>query len=154
MNELPPVKHRIVVPLAPADAFELFTADIARWWPFRSHSCAGDDALDVLFEPVVGGAVTEVARDGSRHAWGRLTAWAPPDHFAMTWHPAQPSEFATALAVRFAAVAEGCEVVIEHGGWAARGDDAGPVRDGYDKGWALVLGCLVDAATHPRERPP
>ena len=76
MIELPPVKHCIVVPMPPAQAFDLFTAGIARWWPFRSHSCAGDDALDVQFEPHVGGAVTEVDRQGRRHAWGVLTAWS------------------------------------------------------------------------------
>jgi hypothetical protein len=67
---LSPVRHRIVVPLVPEDAFELFTRSIARWWPFKTHSRAGDDALDVQFEPRVGGAVTEVDRQGRRHAWG------------------------------------------------------------------------------------
>jgi len=146
----PPVVQRIVVPLAPDDAFELFTAGIARWWPFRGHSCAGDDALDVLFEPRVGGAVTEVTRDGTRHPWGRLTAWAPGEHFAMTWHPAQPAERATALSVRFTPVGGGCEVALEHGGWLVRGDGADQLRRNYDEGWALVLGRLADAA-HNKE---
>jgi hypothetical protein len=140
MIELPPVKQCIVVPLPPSQAFDLFTAGIARWWPFRSHSCAGDDALDVQFEPHVGGAVTEVDRQGRRHPWGQLTTWAPPHHFAMTWHPAQAPELATALSVRFRAVDGGCEVALEHGGWAVRGDDADPVRRNYEQGWALVLG--------------
>ena len=140
MIELPPVTHCIVVPLPPAQAFDLFTAGIARWWPFRSHSCAGDDALDVQFEPHVGGAVTEVDRQGRRHPWGVLTAWSPPHHFAMTWHPAQAPEMATALSVRFSAVEGGCEVALEHGGWSVRGADAGPVRGSYEQGWALVLG--------------
>ncbi len=70
---LPPVRHSVRVALAPDEAFDLFTRQIARWWPFRGHSCYGDDAADVLFEPRVGGAVTEVARDGERMPWGRIT---------------------------------------------------------------------------------
>lgn len=150
MSDLPPVRQTIVVKLAPAEAFALFTRDIARWWPFRSHSCSGDGALDVVFEPRVGGAVTELARDGGRHPWGVLTAWAPPQHFAMTWHPAQPAERATALAVRFTAVDGGCEVALDHGGWPARGDEADTVRGNYEQGWAFVLGRFANLAQQER----
>jgi uncharacterized protein YndB with AHSA1/START domain len=144
--DLPPVRHRIVVPLAPDDAFALFTAGIARWWPFNSHSCSGDAALDVEFEARVGGAVTEVARDGDRHSWGTLTAWEPPHRLAMTWHPAQTAAHATLLTVRFGAVEGGCAITIEHGGWSARGDTADADRKAYEQGWVFVLGRYADAA--------
>ena len=134
-----PVVHCLSVPLAPEQAFDLFVRQIARWWPFASHSCGGDDAVDVQFEPRVGGAVTELTRSGARHPWGTLTAWEPPAHFAMTWHPAQPAGRATRLSVRFEADPGGCRVELVHGGWEARGADAAEVRDGYQEGWALVL---------------
>ena len=143
---LPPVTHRIVVPLAPADAFELFTQGIARWWPFAGHSCTGEDAREVQFEACVGGAVTEVDRHAQRHPWGSLTAWSPPLHFAMSWHPAQPADTATALAVWFTAVAAGCELRLEHGGWDARGEEAPATRGSYEAGWALVLGHYTQAS--------
>jgi len=143
---LEPVRHRIEVPLTPAEAFELFTAGIARWWPFRGHSCSGERAVDVEFEPQVGGAVVEVTRDGERHPWGTVTQWEPPNRLAMTWHPAQPVECATQLEVRFAASAAGCELHLEHGGWSARGDQAAEVLEGYRKGWAGVLGRFAAAA--------
>jgi hypothetical protein len=139
-EEPPPVQQSIVVPLTADDAFALFTEGLASWWPFKTHSCAGEDALDVQFEPRVGGAVTELDRAGRRHPWGVVTAWAPPRHFAMTWHPAQSPEQATTLSVHFTAVNGGCEVALEHGGWGGRGDEAGDVRDGYQKGWTHVLG--------------
>jgi hypothetical protein len=142
---LAPVVHRIVVRRPPEQAFALFTSGIARWWPFASHSCAGADAVDVEFEPRVGGAVTETTRDGTRHAWGVLTAWSPPVHFAMTWHPGQAPAVATALSVRFDAIDGGCSVTLEHGGWAARGDAAATLRDEYRQGWALVLGRYSEA---------
>ena len=98
---LPAVQHQVHVQLAPAAAFELFTRGIARWWPFRGHSCFGDEAADVVFEPRIGGAVTEVARDGARMAWGTLTEWSPPDGFAMRWFPGLDDSEATTLSVRF-----------------------------------------------------
>jgi hypothetical protein len=142
-----PVRQRVVVALAPDDAFELFTRGVARWWPFGGHSCSGEAALDVVFEPRVGGAVTEIASGGAKHPWGRLTAWSPPDHFRMTWHPGQDPAAATVLSVRFAAVDGGCEVAIEHGGWEARGDRADEARAGYDEGWAFVLGRFAATVT-------
>ena len=149
--EPPPVHHRLVVALAPAEAFALFTQGIARWWPFKGHSCSGEAAVDVAFEARVGGQVTELARDGARHAWGRLTAWDPPRHFAMTWHPGQIADRATVLAVRFTAVDGGCEVALTHGGWAARGDDAAEARDSYDQGWGTVLALYGQHAAECRQ---
>lgn len=137
-----PVTHRLQVPLTPQQAFDLFTLGIHRWWPFRGHSCSGEAARTVEFEPRVGGAVTEVEHGGARHPWGTVTAWAPPLHFAMTWRPAQPLECATRLSVRFEAAQGGCTVDLCHDGWSARGPEAGTVRDGYQQGWALVLGCF------------
>jgi hypothetical protein len=140
------VTHRLDVALAPEQAFELFTQGMARWWPFRSHSCAGDAAVAVEFDARVGGAVTEITRQGERHTWGTLTAWEPPSHFAMTWHPGQDERMATRLSVRFTADGAGCRVELQHDGWAARGPQAAPVRDEYQQGWALVLGLFAAAA--------
>jgi mannose-6-phosphate isomerase-like protein (cupin superfamily) len=138
-----PVCHEVTVRLAPADAFELFTQGMGRWWPFAGHSCSGADGLTVEFEPRVGGRVTEVAKDGTRHPWGLLTAWQPPHGFEMTWHPAQPEAHATRLAVRFTPADGGCTVAIEHAGLEVRGPE---VRRNYDEGWAIVLGCYAKEA--------
>lgn len=139
------VVHHIDVPLPPALAFDLFVHQLARWWPLRSHSCGGDDACAVEVEPRVGGAVTELTRSGQRHPWGTLTAWQPPQHFAMRWHPGQPSAQATLLSVRFRAAGDGCVVELQHDGWQAR-DDAAAARDNYQRGWALVLDQYLRAA--------
>lgn len=148
---LPPVEHRVRVALAPAEAFDLFTRQIARWWPFRGHSCFDDEARDIEFEPRPGGAVTEVARDGRRMAWGEVTSWTPPHGFAMRWFPGLPEAQATLLQVHFAATAEGgTEVRVHHGGWEARGDDARSKREGYAEGWGLVLARYRDCAAQPR----
>lgn len=136
---LPPVRHQLRVRLSPEAAFDLFTRRIARWWPFRGHSCYGDEAIDVVFEPRVGGAVTEVARSGERMAWGTITEWSPPHGFAMRWFPGLDDTQATLLRVRFAAVDAGTEVSVHHEGWEARGEAAAAKRDQYDGGWPATL---------------
>jgi hypothetical protein len=136
---LAPVVKRVRIRLAPAAAFDLFTRELARWWPLATHSCHGAEAVDVLVEPRVGGAVTEVARDGRRAAWGRVIAWDPPRHFAMTWHPGAPPEQATRLEVSFHPAADGAELELVHAGWEARGEAAAQWRGRYDGGWVAVL---------------
>jgi uncharacterized protein YndB with AHSA1/START domain len=139
---LPPVQHHVRIGLAPAAAFDLFTHQIARWWPFRSHSCFGDTAADVTFEPRVGGAVTEIAHDGRRMAWGTITQWEPPEGFAVRWFPGLDAAQATVLQVRFVAVSGGTEVSVHHSGWEARGAAAADKRDQYDGGWPRALEAL------------
>jgi uncharacterized protein YndB with AHSA1/START domain len=144
---LPPVKHHVRVTLSPHQAFDLFTQQMARWWPFRGHSCYGDDAADVQFEPRVGGAVTELARDGDRMPWGRIIEWSPPHGFAMHWHPGLPEAEATVLRVSFVAMPHGgTEVSVHHSGWHVRGDQAAAKRDQYDGGWPATLAAYVAGA--------
>lgn len=146
-SALRPVEHRVRVALAPAAAFDLFTRQIARWWPFRGHSCYGDGAVDVVFEPRVGGAVTEVARSGERMAWGTLTDWKPPEEFAMRWFPGLSDRDATLLRVRFEPLpGGGTEVHVYHSGWEARGAQAAEKRDQYDGGWPSTLAAFATMA--------
>jgi hypothetical protein len=144
---VPPVDHRVRVALQPDEAFTLFTQAMGAWWPFGGHSCSGDKGLDVQFEPRVGGAVTEVARDGRRFAWGTLSEWDPPHAFAMSWHPGLAKAVATHLRVTFLASDGGTEVHVLHGGWEARGDEAADKRDQYHSGWPHTLQAYVAACT-------
>lgn len=137
--ELAPVMKTLQVRLGPADAFDLFTRQMARWWPLARFSCGGAADAGIEIEPRVGGNIVEHTRDGARHVWGTLTAWEPPHRFAMTWHPGQPPETATRLAVEFTPLAAGgTEVRLVHDGWR----DA-ERRGGYQQGWDEVLACFV-----------
>ena len=149
----PPVQRQVRVALPPARAFELFTRQMGRWWPFRGHSCFDAEACDVLFDGRVGGAVTELARDGRRMAWGVLVEWQPPNGFAMRWHPGLDAAEATLLRVRFTAAADGgTEVAIHHSGWEARGAAAAEKRDQYDQGWPAVLAVFAGYAAQADTR--
>jgi hypothetical protein len=139
MTSLPAVQRSVLVPLAPEQAFALFTQEMRLWWPFAGHSCGGEAGGDVQFEPRVGGAVTEIAKTGERWAWGELTEWNPPHGFAMHWRPGLPESEATLLRVSFTACGGGTEVAIWHGGWEARGAAAAEKRDQYDGGWPHTL---------------
>lgn len=146
MNPLPAIERRISVALAPAAAFDLFTRGMRAWWPFAGHSCGGQAGGDVHFEPRAGGAVTELAPDGTRYVWGTLSEWSPPHAFEMSWHPGLPAAAATRLRVSFTATAEGTEVHVQHGGWEARGDQAADKRDQYGNGWSHTLQAFSQAA--------
>ena len=144
---IPPVDKCVQVMLDPHQAFDLFTRDIARWWPLATHSCSGDSHATVSLDMQVGGTVIETTREGSRHPWGQLLEWNPPQGFAMTWHPGQPAGQATRVEVSFVALPSGgTEVRVRHSGWEARGDRAVAARDSYDNGWPRVLEQFIDAA--------
>ena len=147
MSALPPVDHCVNVPLAAHEAFDLFTRQARKWWPLSSHSCAGSDASDVVFEPRVGGRVTEHTRTGEQHAWGTLLEWDPPRALAMRWHPGQPEAQATLLRVTFTPVDRTTDVRILHQDWEVRGADAGAVRADYERGWPEVMAKFRAAST-------
>ena len=133
---LAPIVVEVVVPCPPDRAFDYFTRDIARWWPLASHSCALADAIDVAFEPRVGGRLVERTRRGDIHLWGEVSAWQPGERVAFTWHPGRDASAATSVDVRFAAQSGGTRVTLTHGGWDRRESGA---RDKYATGWQLVF---------------
>jgi len=144
---LPPVVKEIVVALPPRAAFDLFTAQVAQWWPMAQYSCFQADCRRIEFEPRAGGAVTEVASDGRTAPWGTIVVWDPPHRFSMTWHPSFDPAQATFLEVAFApAAAGGSSVRLMHSGWEARGEKAAGMREGYDGGWVGVLQRFADRA--------
>jgi uncharacterized protein YndB with AHSA1/START domain len=133
------IRKTIVVDFAPEEAFELFTAGIARWWPARTHSYGGDDVTAVVLEPGVGGRLYEVT-DGGEQDWGSVLAWDPPNRFVLDWQIRQAS--GTEVEVTFSAEGAGTRVDLEH-----RGFGAGETRASYEGGWDVVLSPFVERAT-------
>lgn len=132
------IRKTVLVDLAPAQAFDLFTARIASWWPVRTHSYGGAQVKDVVFEGHVGGRVYEVT-DAGEQDWARVLAFDPPNAFRLEWLIGEAC--GSEVEVTFGSEGRGSRVVLEHRGWksaASRGDYAG--------GWDLVLGTFVEAA--------
>ena len=61
---------------SPERAFEVFTAEVATWWPTKTHSIHYEDVTDVVLEPRVGRRALRAGRRrqalalGPRHGLG------------------------------------------------------------------------------------
>jgi hypothetical protein len=148
------------VDVAPADAFDVFTREIDRWWRRGpAYRIAGRQPGVMHLEPRLGGRIFEEYATGKLHEVGTITAWEPPGHLGFDWRAANfaPGEV-THVDVRFVASGGGTRVVLEHRGWAQiRGDH--PVRHGKPPGpflaelgmwWASLLRALGEHATPDR----
>lgn len=70
---------------APIDkAFNVFTEDMASWWPPEHHILEGQLA-EMVVEPRVGGRLYDVSTDGRECHWGRVLAYEPPTRFVFSW---------------------------------------------------------------------
>ena len=136
---VPPVEKSVLVPCAPARAFQAFTAEIGQWWPIRTHSVGQARAQSIVLEARADGRVFEIAADGSQCDWGRILEWAPPHRFAMTWHPGRSDAAHQVLELSFEADALGTRVTLVHRGWETLGAEAQAKRDDYAGGWAAIL---------------
>ena len=143
-----PVVKEVTVPLPVARAWDLFTSDVASWWPLANHSVAGDDAVGCAFEGYVGGRLYETARDGTEHTWGTLLEWQPPTRLVFTWHPGRTPDSAQHVEVTFTPAGDGrvSTVRLTHTGWHKLDKVGADERDRYDRGWDYVLGFFSEAA--------
>lgn len=142
VEPLEPVSLSVEVPVAPDRAFQLFTAEIDRWWPLDTHSVGQERSRGVGIEPCVGGGIVETIEDGENAVWGTVVRWEPPHVLAYAWHPAGTPDQSTAVLVRFTATAEGTRVAVDHVGWE-RLELPAVTRAAYVSGWPLVIGDYV-----------
>jgi uncharacterized protein YndB with AHSA1/START domain len=141
------VRRTVTVAVSRQRAFEVFTAELGKWWP-KEYSIGQAEMADFVLEPRAGGRWYEVGVDGTECDTGRVTAFEPPSRLVLAWHldasfqydpdPAHASE----VEVRF--IADGpasTRVELEHRGFERHGDGAAGVRDGVDapQGWAYCL---------------
>jgi uncharacterized protein YndB with AHSA1/START domain len=133
------IRKTVLVDFAPAEAFELFTARIASWWPVRTHSYGGDAVKEVVLEPRVGGRLYEVTDEGEQD-WGTVLEWEPPHRFLLDWQIGDAA--GTEVEVRFSPEGPGSRVELEH-----RGFSASDPRERYSGGWDVVLAPFVETAS-------
>ena len=65
-----PIRLSFEVACPQAHAFDVWTADIDRWWP-ADHTVTGTDDPTVVLEPGVGGRICERTSSGIEHDWAR-----------------------------------------------------------------------------------
>ena len=124
----------VSVAVPPQRAFEVFTADIDRWWrrgmKFRQ---SGSASSLLCIEPKVGGRLFEsFDADGTQHVVevGRVRVWEPPRYLTFTWRNANfaPHE-QTQVDVQFEPTASGTLVTVTHSGLSGLRADH-PARHG------------------------
>ena len=136
-----PIVKTIEVPLGPDAAFELFTAKIGTWWPVESHSVSagnGAPSQSLTLDARMGGALVEIASDGTQHVWGEVLEWEPGQSLRVTWHPGKMTDQQTEVRVTFEAAGDGCRVELTHSGWEAL-EEGAKMRSGYNDGSVGVL---------------
>jgi uncharacterized protein YndB with AHSA1/START domain len=146
---------RTVTVHAPIErAFTVFTEGFDSWWP-RGHHIGTAELAEAVLEPGIDGRWHERGVDGSECEWGRVLAWDPPNHVAMSWHlngeweyVADP-EKASRVDVRFFAESDGTtRVELEHSGLDRHGSEWIAVRDGISStgGWSDLLATFAATA--------
>jgi len=143
----------IVVDAPIERAFEVYTADMASWWPPEHHILQAQLA-EMVFEPYVGGHIYDVGTDGSECRWARVLAYEPPERLVFSWDislqwqietdPDKTSE----VEVRF--IADGparTRVELEHRHLDRHGEGWEQMRDAVmsDGGWNMGLTRLAAA---------
>lgn len=103
----------------PAEAFDVFTQEIAAWWKpngLFEVTPRGDGVLSFegqerLITTLTNGKVFEI---------GRISVWRPGELLAFSWRQAtfNPDQ-TTHVTVRFEPVGEETRVTVEHRGWDA-----------------------------------
>jgi hypothetical protein len=145
------VSRSAVVPATPERAFEVFTEEIATWWPYETHSVEGSSDGDttpqtVVFETGPNGRIYEIMSTGEEAHWADVGAWDPPHRFVIEWK-LNPKAIAatTEVEVRFMPEGDGTRVELEHRGFERLGEAAESTHESYSGGWPTVVQAFVDA---------
>lgn len=140
------------VVLAPAEAFELFTAGLATWWP-AEFSWSQDVLERVEMEPREGGLFHEFGPHGFRCDWGRVLAWRPPERLVFSWQitperlPEPNPGKASEVEVCFGPTGAGSLVELDHRGFERHGEGAtGYAEMMGSQGWPFALERFAAAA--------
>jgi uncharacterized protein YndB with AHSA1/START domain len=141
------VRRQIVVEAPIERAFTVFTDRFGDFKP-PEHNLLGAPIAETVFEPRVGGGITDRATDGSECRWARILAYDPPDRVVFSWDisprwtietdQAQASE----VEVRFyAETPDRTRVELEHRHIDRHGPGWEAVAEAIDgpEGWPLYL---------------
>ena len=152
-----PIRKSIRVDTAPARAFEIFTAGMARWW-IKTHSInpSKSPIKDIIIEPRAGGRWFERGEDGCECQWGKVLAWEPPadqrgGRLLLAWQIDGQFRFDPALVteieIRFIPVESGTRVELEHRQLERLGEKSADIHQLFDSdcGWSSLLESFAKA---------
>jgi len=146
MSGAPIVRVVVEVSVRPEAAFEIFTAEIDRWWrPGPINWYDAYRAVSTRIEPGVGGRWLELYDEAGTEfkEIARVTAWEPGARLALTYCDGDVD--GTEVEVRFEAIDDRTQVTLEHRGWellpAAK---AAQKLSFKTSGWTNILGWYTD----------
>lgn len=129
-------RAEIVVHVARAEAFRVFTEEIDQWWNHgRAFRASGRHPSVLAIEPGVGGRLFETYEvRGAKRVLesGRVTIWEPPARIVFTWRNTNfaPHEH-TEVEIEFDAMGDArTRVRVTHRGWRSIRPDH-PARHGH-----------------------
>ena len=155
IQTISPVRRQVIVPATPERAFEVFTADMTRWWPAHHH--IGEAPIDeIIIEPREGGRWWTRHVDGSETSTGHVVAWEPPHRLVVTWQIGADWRYdpslVTTVEVRFTEEAVGrTRVELEHRDLDRFGPEAERMRTTFEQpgAWQGTLDAFASAFEEP-----
>jgi uncharacterized protein YndB with AHSA1/START domain len=144
-----PIVRTVTVKAAPARAFELFTAQIGRWWP--AGKTVGKTHAAIVIEPRNGGRWYERDAEDVEIQWGRVIEWAPPSRLLLAWQLdsawTYDPDFVTEVELSFApATGGGTLITLEHRNLERFGDAAEKIAGQLGGGWPSRMADFADFA--------
>ena len=136
----------IVLPLAPLQAFELFTVRVSEWWPVENRHT--NDPLSTLYM-LESGRFFERASDDREVELGKIVAWDAGRRLVFDFFVATGIDHPTQVEVQFEPEGEGTRVTVTHGPKPQSAELWGELAPRYARAWERVLAALkgADAAT-------
>jgi uncharacterized protein YndB with AHSA1/START domain len=126
------IKVSTFVAVAPADAFEIFTQDIDRWWRRAPRFRDKPDAGVIRFEGTPERRLVEADASGACFEIGRVRIWEPGKRLVFGWRNRQFAEAESSeVEVRFDPTPGGTTIALEHRGLTAL-PKGHPLRGGLD----------------------
>lgn len=139
-----PVVRTVRVATDARRAFEVFTAQMGRWWP-ADHHIGATAFRDIVIEPHAGGRFFEVGQDGRECDWGHVKAYEPGERLLLAWQLngdwEYDPDFEVEVEVTFIPMGEKTEVRLEHRNlerYGARSSEVAASISG-EGGWPGIL---------------
>jgi hypothetical protein len=137
------ITRSVLLPLAPAAAFTLFTARIGEWWPAERRHTEDPGSQIFLLET---GRFFERGRSGEEVDLGRVRAWEPPSRILLDFFIATGPDRPTEVEITFLARGPSTEVTVIHRPTAASMELWTDRAPKYGRSWDVTLAGLVRAA--------
>ena len=148
------MRKSVVVAATPAQAFEVFTTRVDRWWP-KTHGIGTGLVRESVIEPFVGGRWYASYDNDLQVTTGHVLVWEPGSRLVVTWEiddqwkPDARPQFTSEVEVRFIAEGASTRVEVEHRNFERMGPGGEKMRNDVDGGWPGLLQLYANEVARP-----